>query len=328
LEPRINPVEVVLLMGVYSNLMGVIGGKVRIGIDLGGTKIEVVALGDDGVPLVRHRVPTPAGNYLEILRTISELVDFAEKKSGQRATVGICTPGAISLRDGHIKNSNNTILNGKAFDVDIAATVGRPVRIENDANCFALSEAIDGAAAAAPVVFGLILGTGVGGGVVVDKKILRGRNRIAGEWGHNPLPWIADQERQEKPCYCGKFDCIETFLSGAGLSQEYRRCTGMELTAVEVAAAANAGDGRAVECLETYKHRLARALAGVINILDPDLIVLGGGLSNVPQLYQDLRTLVGQYVFSDSIDTPIVRAFHGDSGGVRGAAWLWPAAAN
>jgi fructokinase len=305
----------------------VTGGKVRIGIDLGGTKIEVVALGDNGVPVVRHRVPTPAGNYFGILRTISELVDFAEKKSGQWATVGICAPGAISPLDGHIKNSNSTILNGKAFDVDIGATLGRPVRIENDANCFALSEAIDGAAAAAPVVFGLILGTGVGGGVVVDKKILRGRNRIAGEWGHNPLPWIADHERQEKPCYCGKFDCIETFLSGAGLSQEYKRSTGMELMAVEIAAAANAGDSTAVECLETYKRRLARGLAGVINILDPDLIVLGGGLSNVPQLYQGLRTLVGRYVFSDSIDTPIVPALHGDSSGVRGAAWLWPAAA-
>jgi fructokinase len=298
---------------------------VRIGIDLGGTKIEVVALGDSGVPLVRHRVPTPAGNYLGILTTISELVDFAEKKSRQSATVGICTPGAISPLDGHIKNSNSTILNGKALDVDIGAILGRPIRIENDANCFALSEAIDGAAAAAPVVFGLILGTGVGGGVVVDKRILRGRNSIAGEWGHNPLPWIADQERQQEPCYCGKFDCIETFLSGAGLSKEYNRRTGMELAAVEVAAAANAGDSKAVECLETYKRRLARALAGVINILDPDLIVLGGGLSNIPQLYQGLHVLAGRYVFSDSIDTPIVPAFHGDSSGVRGAAWLWPA---
>jgi fructokinase len=298
---------------------------VRIGIDLGGTKIEVVALGDNGVPLVRHRVPTPAGNYRGILTTISQLVEFAEKKSRQSASVGICTPGAISPLDGHIKNSNSTILNGKAFDVDIGAILGRPIRIENDANCFALSEAIDGAAAAAPVVFGLILGTGVGGGVVVDKRILRGRNRIAGEWGHNPLPWIADQERQEEPCYCGKFDCIETFLSGAGLSKEYKRRAGIELAAVEVAAAANAGDSKAVECLETYKRRLARALAGVINILDPDLIVLGGGLSNVPQLYQGLHILVGRYVFSDSIDTPIVPAFHGDSSGVRGAAWLWPA---
>jgi fructokinase len=302
----------------------VTGGKVRIGIDLGGTKIEVVALGDNGTPLVRHRVPTPAGNYLGILTTISELIDFAEKKLRQSATVGICTPGAISPLDGHIKNSNSTILNGKAFDVDIGAILGRPIRIENDANCFALSEAIDGAAAAAPVVFGLILGTGVGGGIVVDKRILRGRNRIAGEWGHNPLPWIADQERQEEPCYCGKLDCIETFLSGAGLSREYKRRTGIELAAVEVAAAANAGDSKAVECLETYKRRLARALAGVINILDPDLIVLGGGLSNVPQLYQGLHSLVGRYVFSDSIDTPIVPAFHGDSSGVRGAAWLWP----
>lgn len=307
-----------------SNKSVAIGGRVRIGIDLGGTKIEVVALGDNGGPLLRHRVPTPAHNYVEILRTIAELVDFAEKRSQQLATVGICTPGAISRLDGHIKNSNSTILNGRAFDVDIGAILGRPIRIENDANCFALSEAIDGAAAAAPVVFGLILGTGVGGGVVVDKRILTGRNRIAGEWGHNPLPWIADQERQEEPCYCGKFDCIETFLSGAGLSKEYKRCTGTELTAVDVAAAANAGDRKAVECLETYKRRLARALAGVINILDPDLIVLGGGLSNVPQLYEGLHILVGRYVFSDSIDTPIVPAFHGDSSGVRGAAWLWP----
>jgi fructokinase len=296
----------------------------RIGIDLGGTKIEVIALGGDGMPLLRHRVPTPAHDYSKILQAIADAVCFVESELGQRGTVGIGTPGAISPTTGYIKNSNSTVLNGMPLDRDISTKLGRPIRIENDANCFALSEAVDGAAAEARVVFGVILGTGVGGGIVVDKQVITGRNKIAGEWGHTQLPWMADRERTKAACYCGKVGCIETFLSGAGLSREYGVRTGIDLTPPEIALASNAGDNKAAECLDLYQDRLARGLAGVINVLDPDIIVLGGGLSNLAQLYAELRSLVGKHVFSDTIDTPIVRAMHGDSSGVRGAAWLWP----
>jgi fructokinase len=298
--------------------------EMRIGIDLGGTKIEVIALGGDGTPLLRHRVPTPANDYCKILQVIADAVCFVESELGQRGTVGIGTPGAISPTTGYIKNSNSTVLNGMPLDRDISTKLGRPIRIENDANCFALSEAVDGAAAQARVVFGVILGTGVGGGIVVDKQVITGRNKIAGEWGHSQLPWMADREPTKATCYCGKAGCIETFLSGAGLSREYRIRTGIDLTASEIALASNAGDNKAAECLDLYQDQLARGLAGVINVLDPDIIVLGGGLSNLAQLYAELRSLVGKYVFSDTIDTPIVRAMHGDSSGVRGAAWLWP----
>jgi len=298
----------------------------RIGIDLGGTKIEVIALGGDGSPLLRHRVPTPAGDYPRILQSVVDLVCFVETELGRKGTVGIATPGAVSRSTGYIKNSNSTVLNGRPLDRDLSRKLGRPIRIENDANCFALSEAVDGAAARERVVFGVILGTGVGGGIVVNKELIAGRNKIAGEWGHNPLPWTADYERQGAACYCGRLGCVETFLSGAGLTREYRLRTGVDLTPPEIVFASASGDDKAAECLDVYQNRLARGLAGVINGLDPDIIVLGGGLSNLAQLYTRLPNLVSKHAFSDCVDTPIVRAVHGDSSGVRGAAWLWATA--
>jgi fructokinase len=296
----------------------------RIGIDLGGTKIEAIALDDRGATLVRRRVPTPSGDYSAILDTVADLVGFIEHESGLRGTVGVASPGAISKRTGLLKNSNSTGLNGKPLDRDLAQRLGRKIRLENDANCFALSEAVDGAAAGARVVFGVILGTGVGGGLVVDKAAITGRNRIAGEWGHNPLPWPRENERPGPPCYCGKSGCIETFLSGPGFARQYRDRTGKELTPEAIALAASRGDGEAMACFELYQDRLARGLAHVINVLDPEKIVLGGGLSNMTRLYEALPPLVERYAFSDGIDTAIVRARHGDSSGVRGAAWLWP----
>ncbi|MBV8509555.1 MAG: ROK family protein [Xanthobacteraceae bacterium] len=296
----------------------------RIGVDLGGTKIEAIALGAGGTILARHRVPTPVGDYAGTLDAVAGLVGTIEQQLGCRGSVGIGTPGAISSRTGLIKNSNSTVLIGKRLDQDLAAKLERPVRLANDANCFALSEAADGAGAGANVVFGVILGTGVGGGVVVERKILVGRNDIAGEWGHNPLPWPRPDELPGVPCYCGKAGCIETFLSGPGLARTYQTAAGKILTAEAVARAAAAGEPQAVACLDLYADRLARALTAVINILDPDVIVLGGGLSNIAPLYEELPPRIASYAFSDAIDTPIVPARHGDSSGVRGAAWLWP----
>jgi fructokinase len=296
----------------------------RLGIDLGGTKIEAIALDDDGAILARRRVATPCGDYPAILDAVGDLVASIERETGQRGSVGVASPGAISKKTGMIKNSNSTGLNGKPLDRDLAKRLGREIRLENDANCFALSEAVDGAAADARVVFGVILGTGVGGGLVVDKAAIVGRNRIAGEWGHNPLPWPRENERPGPPCYCGKAGCIETFLSGPGLVRGYRDRTGKERTAEAIALAASSGDADAAACFELYQDRLARSLAGVVNVLDPEKIVLGGGLSNIARLYEQLPALVARYAFSDGIDTPIVRARHGDSSGVRGAAWLWP----
>jgi fructokinase len=296
----------------------------RIGIDLGGTKIEAIALDDHGATLARRRVPTPRGDYPAILDAVGALVAFLERETGRHGSVGVASPGAISKQTGVIKNSNSIGLNGKPLDRDLAQRLGREIRLENDANCFALSEAVDGAAADASVVFGVILGTGVGGGLIIDKAAITGRNRIAGEWGHNPLPWPRKNERPGPPCYCGKTGCIETFLSGPGLAREYRDRSGRELTPEAIALAALSGEGEAVACLELYQDRLARGLAGVVNVLDPEKIVLGGGLSNIAQLYEQLPALVERHAFSDGIDTPIVRARHGDSSGVRGAAWLWP----
>jgi fructokinase len=295
----------------------------RIGIDLGGTKIEAIALGDDGRELFRRRIATPAGDYAATLKAIGELVASIEDKFGP-GTVGIGTPGAISPRSGLIKNSNSTVLNGRPLDRDLEALLGRVVRIENDANCFALSEAVDGAAGDASVVFGVILGTGVGAGIVIDKRIISGRNRIAGEWGHNPLPWPRAEELPGPPCYCGKTGCIETFLSGPGLAREWRIRTGKELSANQISSAADAGNSDAIGVMEIYEDRLARGLAHVINIVDPNMIVLGGGLSNIERLYRNVAAMIQRYVFSDGVETPIVRATHGDSSGVRGAAWLWP----
>jgi len=297
----------------------------RIGVDLGGTKIEAIALDAAGGVRLRRRVPTPAGDYDAILSAVADLVAETERELGEQGTVGVATPGALSTRTGLIKNSNSTALNGKPLDRDLASRLGRPVRLENDANCFALSEAVDGAAADAHVVFGVILGTGVGGVIVVGKSLLSGRNRIAGEWGHNPLPWAREDESPGAPCYCGGTGCIETFLSGAGLLREYHGHGGGAATAEDIATAAAHGDRAASAALNRYEDRLARSLAALVNILDPDSIVLGGGLSNIAKLYERVPSLIERYAFSDVIHTPIRRARHGDSSGVRGAAWLWPA---
>jgi fructokinase len=297
----------------------------RIGVDLGGTKIETVALDEDGAILSRRRVPTPAGDYEQTLSAISRLVGALEEELGQRGTVGVASPGSISPRTGLIKNSNSTVLNGKPLDHDLSIRLRRPIRLENDANCFALSEAVDGAGTKAGMVFGVILGTGVGGGLVMERKLVVGHNRIAGEWGHNPLPWPRDDERPGSACYCGKRGCIETFLNGAAVSRDYQARTGKSLIAEEIARLADHGDGPALDCLMLYRDRLARGLATIINALDPDTIVLGGGLSNIVHLYAELPALIGSYTFSDGVDTALKQAAHGDSSGVRGAAWLWPA---
>ncbi len=302
----------------------------RIGIDLGGTKIEAVALGAGSEVLARRRRPSPRGDYRATVEALAELVAELERELGLEGTVGIGIPGAVSPASGLIKNANSTWLIGRPFERDVAAALGRPVRVENDANCFALSEATDGAAAGASVVFGVILGTGVGGGVVVDGRALRGRNAIGGEWGHNPLPWPSDDERPGPPCYCGQRGCIETFLSGPGLARDYAAAQGLATdheaapAAEQLVARAAAGEAAAEAALERYEDRLARALASVINLLDPDVIVLGGGLSNLERLYRSLPELLPAHVFSDRVDTPIVPPRHGDSSGVRGAAWLWP----
>lgn len=296
----------------------------RIGVDLGGTKIEAIAIDRGGATLWRRRVATPAGDYAGTLDAVRDLVLAAERELSGRASVGVGSPGSISPSTGLLRNSNSTILNGKPLDADLSDRLDRPVRLANDANCLALSEASDGAAAHDRVVFGVILGTGVGGGLVVDKVLLRGRNCIAGEWGHNPLPWPRAREWPGPPCYCGKTGCIETFLSGPGLSREYLERTGRNLSAKEVVLAADAGDAPALECLSLYQDRLARSLALVVNVIDPDAIVFGGGLSNTDRVYPGILPALERYAFSDAVDTRIVRASHGDSSGVRGAAWLWP----
>ena len=297
----------------------------RIGVDLGGTKIEAVALERDGTVLARRRVATPAGDYAATLAAIRDLVATIEAAAGQRGTVGVGIPGALSPATGLVKNANSVCLNDHAFDRDLMAALGRPVRFANDANCFALSEAADGAAAGAATVFGVILGTGVGGGVVAHGRLIAGINAIAGEWGHSPLPWPADDERPGLPCYCGKRGCIESFLSGPGLALDHGQATGETADAAAIAARAAAGDGAAGASLARYEDRLARALATVMNLLDPDIIVLGGGLGQIARLYENVPRLWGKYVFSDHIATRLVPPRHGDASGVRGAAWLWGA---
>jgi fructokinase len=298
---------------------------VRIGIDLGGTKIEAIALDDAGAELCRRRVATPAGDYRAIIDAIAALVSWIERQTGGTGSIGVGTPGALSLHTGLIKNSNSTVLNGKPLDRDLAAALGRPIGIQNDANCFALSEAIDGAGADAHSVFGVILGTGVGGGLVVDKRVITGRNRIAGEWGHNPMPWPKPDEWPGPPCYCGKTGCIETLISGPAIAREFKVLTGRSMTTQEIAGAADSGDPQASAALERLQDQLARGLAMVVNIFDPEIIVLGGGLSNIARLYATVPALISRYAFSDGVETPVMRAAHGDSSGVRGAAWLWPA---
>jgi len=296
----------------------------RIGIDLGGTKIEAVALAHDGARLWGQRTPTPQSGYEAVLDCIRTLVEQAEQHVGMRGSVGVGTPGSLSPTTGLLRNANTTCLNGRRVDVDLSRRLAREVRIANDANCFALSEAMDGAARDARVVFGVILGTGTGGGVVVDKRVLTGRNAIAGEWGHNPLPWPRPDELPGPACFCGKHACVETFVSGTGLARDYAAHAATPLPASEVAANAARGEPNAIAALDRYLDRLARSLAMVINVLDPDVVVLGGGVSHVEALYTELPERLSAYVFSDSVTTPIVRAEHGDAGGVRGAAWLWP----
>ncbi len=293
----------------------------RIGIDLGGTKIEIAALAPDGSERVRHRIPTPSG-YDDTLDGIAALVHEAEALMGQKATVGIGIPGVISPATGLVKNANSIALNGHSFDRDISEKLGREVRVENDANCFALSEAVDGAGAGFPIVFGVILGTGVGGGIVVNGRVHRGPHRIAGEWGHNPLPWPSVDEIPGAHCWCGQYGCLETFVAGPALARD---CDGPQAhDASGIPARAAAGDRRARAALDRHADRLARGLAAVINMLDPDVIVLGGGLSNLPHLYRTMPALLRRHVFSDVVNTPVVKNRHGDSSGVRGAAWLWP----
>ena len=330
----------------------------RIGVDLGGTKIECVVLGSSGAELWRKRIPAPRGDHAETIKVVANLVQDAERTTDMKCSVGIGTPGAISAASGLMKNCNSVWLNGMPFKRDLETALDREVRIANDANCFALSEAVDGAAQDAQIVFGVILGTGVGGAIVVDGQVLDGCNSITGEWGHNPLPWPRDGELPGPACYCGKSGCIETFLSGPGIVDDYIRSHGLEshrsqndglknpgpqdhgpreadpenrahcgpgspIGARDVFAYAEAGEPDALACVERYVDRLARALAHVINIVDPHVIVLGGGVSNVARIYQDVTRLWGRYIFSDSVATRLLRNTHGDASGVRGAAWLW-----
>lgn len=295
----------------------------RIGIDLGGTKIEGIAIAADGSEQLRRRMPSPRDDYANTLAAVVGLVRGIEDDVGARGTVGIGIPGAISPATGLIKNSNSTWLIGMPLAEDLSRMLDRPVRFANDANCFALSEATDGAAAGAAVVFGVIIGTGTGGGVVVQQRVVTGANAIGGEWGHNPLPAPRDDEHPGPECYCGRRGCIETFLSGPALARGYIASGGAALTAAEIAVRARAGEPLANRTLERYEERMARALGSIINVLDPDVIVLGGGLSNIGRLYERVPKLWSAYVCSDRVDTRLVRAMHGDSSGVRGAAWLW-----
>ena len=305
----------------------------RIGIDLGGTKIEAIVLGDEGSELHRRRIATPQGSYAATLDAIVSLVSGLEERINHKCNVGVGIPGALSQASGRVKNANSTCLIGRHLDKDLEDRLERPIRLANDANCFALSEAIDGAGAGAQTVFGVILGTGVGGGLIYHQQVLGGRNAIAGEWGHNPLPWPSLEELPGPRCYCGKEGCIETFLSGPALVRDWLAHGGSftetavlsdKLGAESVVSAAKAGDSTAEDALKRYEDRLARGLAHVINIFDPEVIVLGGGLSHVSRLYGAVEKLLPAYVFSDRVDTSITPPKHGDSSGVRGAAWLWP----
>lgn len=295
----------------------------RIGIDLGGTKIEALALDDDGRQRHRERLPTPRHDYEGTLAAIAELVRRCEEAAGTTGSVGVGMPGAISPATGLVKNANSIWLNGKPFAEDLQRVLGRPVRLANDANCLALSEATDGAAAGANVVFGVILGTGVGGGLVVGGNVVIGANAVSGEWGHNMVPWPEADEYPGPACYCGLTGCIEAWLSGPAFSREFHQRTGREATPAAIAEMARAGDAQAEQAWQRYEHRLARALAGLINIVDPDVIVVGGGISNVTRIYDAVPRLWDKWVFSDRVDTRLVAAAYGDSSGVRGAAWLW-----
>lgn len=296
----------------------------RIGIDLGGTKIEGIAIDSSGIELVRHRIDAPQGNYQNTITAITRLVDYLESQSQVTDAVGIGIPGAVSPNTGLVKNANSTWLIGHPLNKDLSAALGKKVFIENDANCFVVSEATDGAAKDAEIVFGVIIGTGTGGGVFVRGQSIIGANAIAGEWGHNPLPWPEADELPGNPCYCGKTGCIETWLSGPGFSKQFAKVTGNETTipAIEIVELAESGNPLALLSLEQYEKRLAKSLATIINVIDPDIIVLGGGMSNIQRLYTNVPKLWNDFVFSDVVSTKLVAPLHGDSSGVRGAAWL------
>jgi fructokinase len=298
--------------------------RIRIGVDLGGTKIEFVALDGDGRELHRHRVPTPRFDYDATVRTIAKAIQQIEGTLGCKGTVGVGIPGTVSTQTGLVKNANSTWMIGKPFDRDLGAALSREVRCANDANCLAVSEATDGAAAGKHVVFAVILGTGCGGGIALDGRVHTGRNAVAGEWGHNPLPWATADEFPGQLCYCGRHGCLETWISGTGLTADYERATNVSLAATEIAAHAAADQPAALAALARFENRLARGLAQVINLLDPDVIVLGGGVSQISRLYQNVPARLKECVFGREADTPILPAKHGDSSGVRGAAWLWP----
>jgi len=299
----------------------------RLGIDLGGTKVEIIALDDAGTEVFRHRENTPQGNYVATLEVITSLIKQAKnqfpdiKKSA--FSIGIGIPGAISLKTGLVKNANSVCLIGQPFQADLEKRLGQKIRINNDANCLAVSEAIDGAAAGHRVVFAVILGTGVGGGIAINQQVLTGANAIAGEWGHNPMPWRTEKDGSILSCYCGQKDCIETFLSGPGMLNRYQLAGGIVESVEELVAKADNGNLSAQQFMSQYEQWLAKSLASVINILDPDVIVLAGGLSNIQRLYHNVPEYWQQYIFSDQVNTQLVQAKHGDSSGVRGAAWLW-----
>jgi fructokinase len=306
-------------------------GRARIGVDLGGTKIEAILLDGAGDVLERRRIASPRGNYEATLDAVATLVRqleeaLAARHGGlaRRLSVGVGIPGAISPATGLVKNANSTWLIGKPLDRDLEQRLARPVRVANDANCFAVSEAVDGAGVGARLVFGVILGTGVGGGIAIEGRPLLGANAIAGEWGHNPLPWPQAGELEGRRCYCGREGCIETFLSGPALEADYRRASGRTLAAAEIGKSASSGEASAEAVMAHYEERLARSLAHVVNLLDPEVVVLGGGLSNIARLYENVPRLWGRFVFSDRVDTRLLPPLHGDSSGVRGAAWLWP----
>jgi fructokinase len=296
---------------------------IRIGIDLGGTKIEGIALSEAGEELFRQRIATPQGDYQGTLHSIVDLIKQIETGIDEQGSIGICTPGSLSPATGLLRNSNSVCMNGKPVLDDLQNLLHKEIRIANDANCFALSEATDGVARDAPVVFGVIIGTGTGAGVVIDKKVLPGANSIAGEWGHNPLPWPNDDELPGAECYCGKLGCIETWLSGPGIVRDHELYNNEFIDPEALDGKARFGDEDAIETFQRYENRMARSLAHVINILDPDVIVLGGGMGNIKRLYKNVPDILADYVFSDTVKTKLLAPLHGDSSGVRGAAWLW-----
>lgn len=295
----------------------------RIGVDLGGTKIEAIGLDEEGRVLARRRVATPRDDYEATLKAIAGLVTEIEAEAQTRGTVGVGMPGAISPASGLVKNANSACLNGQPLAEDLARLVPRPLRFANDANCLVLSEARDGAAAGARAVFGVIVGTGTGGGLFLHGHVWTGANAVAGEWGHNPLPWRGPEEWPGPPCYCGRTGCIETYLSGPGFARDYARAAGRRADPPDIVARAAQGEVEAETSLKRYEDRMARALAHVINVFDPEVIVLGGGMSNIGRLYDAVPRLWSRWVFSDRVETRLVPALHGDSSGVRGAAWLW-----